>query len=469
MTDFVSQASLTEGLKLPPDMLGHDHLSAAVLDKVIHFPPGAVFALQGPWGRGKTDLLARIALRTIDEDDEYRPSGIARRAFWINPWQYGTPDLLTPLVLAMLSEVAPETKKSRRDALWTAAESIIRAGFSFGLKAMAAVIPGADVLKVDVDAMLKGVFERIKPKDGSAAPRSSDPDPVAVMGARFRQLVDELVSGEEREAGGRLLVCIDDLDRCLPHRQVALLEAIRFLTSAGAPVTFLVALDPTLARQAVLTHYRSDYFDPERYLDKMFHLRINLPALAPEDLTRLVRGHMVRPMLNRQRTGEQPLRRCLVELLGDRVDQLETFAARALAGPDLRNPRVVKRIFDRLYLLSSAVSEPLPINDDDETYSLLLWLGIIERWPELRAVLQDAGEAHDFERRFEKIHRKYLLNLERSDAEDAILDRLPSPQQSPELRMVFSKLCADPDACDLIHAKGSFFFRLDRLLIAAGL
>ena len=99
----------------------------------------------------------------------------------------------------------------------------------------------------------------------------------------------------------------------------------------------------------------------------------------------------------------------------------------------------------------------------------LLLDGLQARWPELRAVLQDAGEAHDFERRFEKIHRKYLLNLERSDAEDAILDRLPSPQQSPELRMVFSKLCADPDACDLIHAKGSFFFRLDRLLIAAGL
>ena len=62
MNDFVSQGTLDTGLDLPPDALGHDDLARAIIYKAVHLPPGSVIAVQGSWGRGKTDVLARVAV-----------------------------------------------------------------------------------------------------------------------------------------------------------------------------------------------------------------------------------------------------------------------------------------------------------------------------------------------------------------------------------------------------------------------
>ncbi|MBI2300095.1 MAG: hypothetical protein HYU66_14320 [Armatimonadetes bacterium] len=107
MPDFITQEffepqgdqpSPAEEL-LPNDALGHDRLMKGLLESLFLIDPfrvqsGSVVALQASWGRGKTDLLARIARET------YR-DGLSRYlapALWVNPWQYGSPDLLSPMV-----------------------------------------------------------------------------------------------------------------------------------------------------------------------------------------------------------------------------------------------------------------------------------------------------------------------------------------------------------------------------------
>jgi hypothetical protein len=496
MGDFVSQATIDDGLTPVPDALGHDQTALALLQKTVFLPPGSVLAVQGSWGRGKTDVLTRIAAMVRSPTKSGIPEGLIVDALWINPWQYGTADLLTPLVLAMLARL-PEPERRRDHSLRKIAVSLLRAGVNFGFKALgrSGTVPLLDLAADPVDRMLGAFFDA--PGAGQDAERP-DPDPVSVMGERFRQLAQKLLETKQTRPDGRLVVCVDDLDRCLPDRQVALLEAIRFLISAGAPVTFLIALDPTLARQAIITHYQTEAFDPDRYLDKMFDLRINLPSLGVK-VGELVAHHLGRTM---QAMGHTMKIGDAVEaIFGQRaLSDLKSAAVRALNVPDLSNPRVVRRIFDRLYLLAvSRASQGngpdgkpkgrlLALQGENEYGVLLVWLGICERFPAIRAAVQggaDKDRGDSFVTRLKVIQQAYTFDAslvtgtpltsgtppsedeqpERSPFEAVLtIYRLPAPGAAPDLARLFSLLAP--------KNLGGWFDvvkEMDDALVAAGL
>lgn len=426
MTDFISQAKVDAGLELPDDALQHGPFARSVVETCQRMPPGAVVAVQGPWGRGKTDVLARVALLSSTSDGAR--GAVACRPIWINPWQYGTPDLLTPLVIGLLERIPARQRRLDRFALRRAAESVVRAGASFGLKAAAAVIPGGKLIEAaegPIDDLLSGWFS----VSGWMAQARPDPDPVAKMAERFRELVDALVEPGE-DGVPRLLICIDDLDRCLPHRQVALLEALRFLGSSGARTTTLVALDPTLARQAVVAHYGTEAFDPDLYLDKMFHFRITLPAMSPDGVRTLLRRDLMRRRIEVDGglsladwlTG-QPSPYTVREVpqgwdspatppsldwpSGFPLDPATRDAivadaiTSALQVQDLRSPRLLARMVERIHVLAyrdvalqsgGPREAPLWMSTPRMLMLFVLWLAIGERWPLVRAAMQAAGE-----------------------------------------------------------------------------
>ena len=477
-TDFISQASFSAGLELTSDVLYHEELAASLLDKIRLLPPGAVIAVQGSWGRGKTDVLARLAQKSLTGD---RPPWLASGAVWLNPWQYGTADLLTPLVLGLLDRI-PERRRSSNRSLRKAAESVIRAGANFGLKATALIVPGASLLKEaagPVDELLKGLFGAL---DAESIP-PPDPDPVAKMAEKFRTLVDELLMATGAAPDGRMLVCVDDLDRCLPDRQVALLEALRFLTSAGARATFLVALDPTLARQAVVARYGTTAFDPDRYLDKMFHLRVNLPALARADVEALAAAHLDRHVPWQETT--QRLGDVLEPMLGPANVQVITHATRdALIVQDLRNPRIIERIFQRLYLSArgGVTAKELDLTEyrpdgDTGLRDFILWLGVIERWPEIRVAFQDADESSVGQRLAEINYRYRWWSDEQVSisvpnevrwASTAVVERLPRREDAPELVQV-CRLLLQENYNPVLNQMAFRLGRYDRALVRIGL
>jgi hypothetical protein len=422
--NFVSKGSL-KGADLPQDSLSHDALARSILKNSLLLPPGAVVAVQGPWGRGKTDVLMRIQRNLEDGKVE----GVVPKPLWINPWQYGTPDLLTPLVLELLDHV-PHASSGSMKIIRRAAQSILRAGVNFGFKAVQLVLPGGKLMETAVGSVeeLVNSLAAIAAESEADGPPAPDPDPVAVMGKRFRELVEQVILAQG-PAGNRLVVCVDDLDRCLPHRQVAILEAIQFLVSAEAAVTFFVALDPVLVRQAVIAHYGTDVFDPDRYIDKMFELRVNLPAVSRPDLGSLVRGHLDRHVP--AGTGQQPLHEALRPFLGDKVEALEQIAPTTLWPIDLRNPRIICRIFDRLHLLarSAVPPEDLHLQEKGSMRLLLLWLGLIERWPDLRRTLQ---HAEDFAAMFNKIQDLYVHDKP-AELPESIRAAIPARDKFPDL------------------------------------
>jgi hypothetical protein len=285
--DFVTQDLIDSSeFEQPADGLSHHAYANRLLTTIQNMPPGAVVGIQGEWGRGKTDVLSRLAAfaKMIDE------SNTIRHVFWINPWQYGTNDLLTPLILRMITKGKHQNSAFLdKPGMLKVLKSLIVAGTNFGLKATGEFVPGYRLLNAaagPVEAILKSFLDGREDQAKRLKDAIPDPDPVSKMGDQFRFLVDQLL--ETQTAGTKILVCVDDLDRCLPGRQIAMLEALRFLVSSRAKAVFVVGLDERSIGESLSAYYGIGKIDAIAYLDKMFDIRIHLPAVSSVKHTELI-------------------------------------------------------------------------------------------------------------------------------------------------------------------------------------
>lgn len=98
----------------------------------------------------------------------------------------------------------------------------------------------------------------------------------------------------EKEGGlERVVLYIDDLDRCPPDVVVKVLEAIHLLLALPVFVV-MVAVDPRWLHQAIRLHYAAmlphDVLTPAHYLEKIFQIPFQLPGMDETGFVRLIRG-----------------------------------------------------------------------------------------------------------------------------------------------------------------------------------
>ena len=130
--------------------------------------------------------------------------------------------------------------------------------------------------------------------------------------ARKRDDVDQDAAGDALPAIDRIIIYIDDLDRCPPHRVVQMLEAIHLLLAVELFVV-VVAVDPRWLLRAIAVHYHEmlqvatlpadtarggpavDPDDeelwrstPAHYLEKIFQVVLTLPPLDQHGYERLL-------------------------------------------------------------------------------------------------------------------------------------------------------------------------------------
>jgi WD40 repeat protein len=126
-------------------------------------------------------------------------------------------------------------------------------------------------------------------------------------------------AGDQLPAIDRIVVYIDDLDRCPPDRVVDMLEAIHLLLALELFVV-VVAVDPRWLLQALHSHYRDQLTGPAdgpamadgeqalwrpsavQYLEKIFQVVLTLPPLASDGYVSLV-DSLINPQDETSRPG----------------------------------------------------------------------------------------------------------------------------------------------------------------------
>ncbi|WP_030949101.1 KAP family P-loop NTPase fold protein [Streptomyces sp. NRRL S-646] len=219
----------------------------------------------GSWGSGKSSFLKLWEERFAREKV---------RTIWFNPWKY---DRKVEVWAALLHTILAELEKEER--LGEKARRLARAAtwlsVRAGLGAATALGTGGVIKGEAVDQMLQDIAVRDSEQYRQINRFETD----------FAQAVKEFVGDE-----GRLIVFVDDLDRCTPESAMTVLESLK-LFLAETQCVFVLALDlDVLAAVATnkfgeaLKGAPAEVVSGLAYLDKIVQLPFFLPDVGFDTL-----------------------------------------------------------------------------------------------------------------------------------------------------------------------------------------
>ncbi|GEM_PF-6293519 len=373
--DFFTQKQLLSDWNPPKDWFEHDKLATIFHQRASQLAPGSVIAIQGGWGTGKTDLLARIFIeernRRLDEFAGKEKDAEKYYPIWINPWRQSVPDVISPIASILVNRL--KLGKGEREK---ALNTMVSAGFAFLQKA------GGAALMASGNPIIGGAIMGLPSLMGTYKKSNSDTlewnDPMIKLGEAFSDLVGHSISSEEAEYGNRLLICIDDLDRCAPGAQVQIIESIIFLASAGAPVTIYAGLDPAIVRTSIENRYHVNAFDAEQYLAKIFSTRFNLPERNGTELERALQGIMKEEFPTS--AGTDSLHDIIRTRMNLSPDWFIDAGVRIFHDSKLGRARLMRKVMNDLFLFASSGTQ-LHLRDFEHVLTFFTWLTICNQYP----------------------------------------------------------------------------------------
>ncbi len=311
-----------------------DQVARIVLEAQPPFTLGVI----GKWGAGKTSVLRR-AFVTLGGEPIQQPRPMAQPeregqeewqrfrgweagrkgelqwpeeyylrldgllCVWFSPWQHqNESNPLVPLVKEIRTQfearlTAPARHGRRLKRGW---QAINRRGGLAAAKLLEHTVDAAATLVTGRPASLaRGVSEGMR-----QAWREAEPDLLAPSdGQRFHLLFEDAVNealtalraplirrgqAEEAEQHARLVVFIDDLDRCEQEVIVRLLEAIKLYLSSRRCL-FVFGLDDGAVLEALRNHWTGRSEDSNReYLEKLFQATLAVPLPNGPQVTAVV-------------------------------------------------------------------------------------------------------------------------------------------------------------------------------------
>lgn len=233
-----------------------------------------VISLKGDWGSGKSVFLKRL-----EADLEGRAPRVP--VIFVDAWKYDYyEDPLYSLVSAIELRLLQEQANRGNDR--ASAIEVGKRMFGYAGKVIA---PLAKIAGATVDAVTHGAASAFAEGVGELGQALFDANQEKrnahqKLSSELEDARDHLLGldrdGVDRSTqGAKVVVIIDELDRCRPDYAIRLLERVKhFFDLRG--YLFVIAVDGANLQDAVRTLY-GPTVDGERYLRKFFDLELYLP------------------------------------------------------------------------------------------------------------------------------------------------------------------------------------------------
>ncbi len=322
------------------DHLHFDDYADALTEVILSGETPLTLGLFGPWGSGKTSLM-RLIIGRLQQRRE--PPQI--HVVWFNAWRYERSDeaIWRAFLLQVLESLKrlPDLDDGDRQAIADWETRLYtelnrkEAGtlhLDWGKAGKAALHLGLSLLPTPA-----GLLEVLKAVDAN----QSSIEALAEAFTREQReihrrqllLLEEFRHGFERIVAEQivarqriLVVCIDDLDRCLPDRALEVMETIKLFLDVPGSI-FLLAADHRRIEAVVAKRFgQQEAGLGQSYLEKLVQLPFYLPPLEEEQIEAFL--NRIAPALT------EPVR---------------AIFARGLAP----NPRMIKRTLNIYHLLRS--------------------------------------------------------------------------------------------------------------------
>lgn len=258
--------------------------------------------LFGDWGSGKSSIL-EVLKKDLEEDSK-------TACLYFNGWVFeGYDDAKAALLETILKEFENEKKfgaeiKDDIKKLFKSVNWMRVVGFSIkniALPATAAFMTGGLSVIPQLVSGLKeaaqnptDLVDKIKGSDTEGflkqfVKETDDSDKFDVV-RKFRDDFENLLKKSKID---KLVILIDDLDRCLPDRIIDNLEAIKLFLNVKN-TAFVIGADPRIVRHAIEYRYKDKIVDENAentndrivndYLEKLIQIPYTLPKLSDSEV-----------------------------------------------------------------------------------------------------------------------------------------------------------------------------------------
>ena len=248
------------------DQIGRNTDIHAFVDILNSLEDSCSIALDGAWGSGKTFFVkqAKMILEScspIESKSEYseevktvwknyhsgrEPEFQAQLCVYYDAWENDNDgDPILSLVYSILQQVDEETPFPKDNKIFEK------------VAALADCITGKSTTAVLESMKSDSVLDDLRKSKS--------------VHSTIVEFLDHLLD----ERANRLIVIIDELDRCKPDYAVRVLEKIKHYFD-NERITFVFAVNVQELQHTISSYYGS-HFDSCRYLDRFFDLRIALP------------------------------------------------------------------------------------------------------------------------------------------------------------------------------------------------
>jgi KAP family P-loop domain len=302
------------------DQLGFEVYVSAFADLITsaHTKPPLTIGIFGSWGMGKSFLLEHIR-RTIDQrQTQGICPGPRIHTVTFNAWEYSSTDAIWPaLVRKIVKELDQLNSWPRRKRVWTrlqwnlrrewrslrirlatsglvtavaVAVAVGNSGLTTAIVATGTALGVGGLIKAANDPVGKWVTALFADADYGGQIRLME-DVKHDLDVLERRLHETDDSGTDKVTG-RILVVIDDLDRCEPAKAVEVLQAVNLLLNFSSFVVCL-GIDARIITAAIEKHYEgllgtagaSGY----EYLDKIVQIPFRIPEPHPDEIGEFIR------------------------------------------------------------------------------------------------------------------------------------------------------------------------------------
>jgi predicted KAP-like P-loop ATPase len=337
MPDITPRGVFINDNEAETDLLHYEAIAKTILrliDASANKPIS--IGVHGDWGAGKSTVLGLIEGEIKKQEAAAGENNLRPLCLRFNTWQFqGFEDVKTALLEAIITQVREKRstvakvkeqviealkqidylKLAKRTAQWGLTlytglphpEAIKGAVGAF----KALVSMGRDNMTPDaIEKAAEEVDRLIKPSAGPKVPEHIE---------AFKKEFAKLLKVAEIS---KLIVLIDDLDRCLPETVIESMEAIRlFLFTEGT--AFVIAADEAMVQYSVKQHFpdlpnsQGPRTYAQNYLEKLVQVPFRIPPLGSVEIQ-----HYITLVLTEAALGPQhPAFRRLVEIARQKMQE----------------------------------------------------------------------------------------------------------------------------------------------------
>lgn len=311
------------------DLLNFKDYSNLLADVIETSETPSTIGVFGAWGSGKTSLMLMI-------EKKLKKKKI--KTIWFNAWKYDKEDALWRALILRILKGLTASQKDVDDATlklyaaistdklgqveidWLEIGKALMKGVAFFVSPFL-LIPGVAnaFAKADFLDNASSAFTRRKIQQSQERVSS-----IEQFEELYKQLVAKHITDNER-----IVIFIDDLDRCLPVRSLEVFEALKSFLDADGCI-YVVSCDTRLINQGLQLKYSDkSNISLDDYLEKIVQFAFSIPPIHVEDAERFIKKFGL--------------------AIGS--DEIARLISRTLE----RNPRKIKRFLSDLKIKSQLV------------------------------------------------------------------------------------------------------------------